>query len=134
GVEPAGGAELTRFRMLEAKVEYLLDELYRVKSLVRYLLPQSDIVQKLKEYQLKTFDYQWKHLPYHEEFLTNPAWRDKAAEDVARRLGVPKEWFHGKKILDAGCGPGRHCWAFATLGAQVTAFDMSDNGLEAARR
>jgi 2-polyprenyl-3-methyl-5-hydroxy-6-metoxy-1,4-benzoquinol methylase len=132
--EPAGGAELTRVRMLEAKVEYLLDEIYRMKSLVRYLLPQSDIVQKLKEYQLKTFDYQWKHLPYHLEFPINPAWRDKAADDVSRRLGVPKEWFGGKKILDAGCGPGRHSWAFATLGAQVTAFDMSDNGLEAARR
>jgi 2-polyprenyl-3-methyl-5-hydroxy-6-metoxy-1,4-benzoquinol methylase len=132
--EPAGQPGLDRIRMLEAKAEYLLDELYRVKSLVRYLLPQSEIVQKLWGYQLKTFDYQWKHIPYHPEFLTNPAWRDKAADDIAKRIGMPKEWFHGKKILDAGCGPGRHCWAFATLGARVTAFDMSDSGLEDARR
>lgn len=132
--EPAGRGKLERIRMLETKVEYLLDELYRTKSLLRYLLPQSDIVHKLKEYQLKTFDYQWKHLPYHDEYLTNAAWREKAADDVAKRLGVQKEWFSGKKILDAGCGPGRHTWGFGSLGAIVTAFDMSDNGLEAARR
>ncbi len=93
--------------MLEAKVEFLLDELYRTKSLLRYVLPQHGIVQELKEYQLKTFDFQWKHIPYHDEFLTNTAWRHQAVDDVARRLGVPKEWFGGKKVLDAGCGPGR---------------------------
>jgi 2-polyprenyl-3-methyl-5-hydroxy-6-metoxy-1,4-benzoquinol methylase len=40
----------------------------------------------------------------------------------------------GKRVLDCGCGPGRHTWALAHLGAQVTAFDMSDSGLAEAKR
>jgi SAM-dependent methyltransferase len=132
--EPAGMEASQRIRMLEAKVEYLLDELYRCKSLLRHLAPKSDVATALMQYQLSTFDYQWKAIPYHDEFLTNPMWRQKASEDVARRVDKPVEWFAGKKILDAGCGPGRHSWAFGMLGAEVTAFDMSDNGLEAARR
>ena len=131
--EPARKGTSERIRMLEAKVEYLLDELYRCKSLLRHVVPNSEVATTLAQYQLNTFDYQWRALPYHDEFLTNPAWREKAFEDVARRADKAIEWFAGKKILDAGCGPGRHSWAFGTLGAEVTAFDMSDNGLEAAR-
>ena len=132
--EPAGMEASQRIRMLEAKVEYLLDELYRCKSALRQISPKSELATALMQYQLSTFDYQWKALPYHDEFLTNPVWREKAFEDVARRSDKPVDWFAGKKILDAGCGPGRHSWAFGMLGAEVTAFDASENGLEAARR
>jgi 2-polyprenyl-3-methyl-5-hydroxy-6-metoxy-1,4-benzoquinol methylase len=132
--EPAQHGETERVRLLEAKIEYLLDELYRLKSQVRHLTPASEAFQQLRDYQLRTFDYQWKHLPYHDEFLTNPAWREKAAEDVTARCGLPREWFAGKRVLDCGCGPGRHTWTFASLGATVNAFDMSDNGIEAARK
>ena len=37
-------------------------------------------------------------------------------------------------MLDCGCGPGRHAWAFSNLGAHVTAFDTSEKGLPEARR
>jgi 2-polyprenyl-3-methyl-5-hydroxy-6-metoxy-1,4-benzoquinol methylase len=132
--DPAGGEVQERLRLLEAKVEYLLDELYEVKSKVRHLTPGAPALQRLQRYQLETFDFQWKRLPYHDAFLTNPAWRATAADDVSARLGRPKDWFAGKTILDCGCGPGRHSWTFGTLGARVTAFDMSDNGLASARQ
>lgn len=131
--DPAGWPPDERVAMLEAKVEYLLDELYRLKSQMRSLLPLSSTIAGLRRYQVESFDYEWKHLPFHEEFLSNEAWRPRAGDDVAARCGVNKAWFKGKRILDCGCGPGRHTWAFATLGASVTAFDMSDSGLAAAR-
>jgi 2-polyprenyl-3-methyl-5-hydroxy-6-metoxy-1,4-benzoquinol methylase len=67
-------------------------------------------------------------------FLSNPEWRNLAIDDLCHRTELPKQWFEGKKILDCGCGPGRHAWTFAKLGASVTAFDTSDSGLEEARR
>jgi SAM-dependent methyltransferase len=123
-----------RIKMLEAKVEYLLDELYVAKSQLRRLVSASDQFEGDAVYQLQTFDFQWKHLPYHDAFLSNPEWRAKAADDLCHRLEVDPKWLAGKRILDCGCGPGRHAWTFSSLGARVTAFDMSDNGLVDAKR
>lgn len=132
--EPSGGDFLSRLRLLEAKTEHLLDENYRLKAMMRQLMAKSETIARIRDYQLRTFDFQWKQLPYHEEFLTNPAWRERSVADVAARVDVDPEWFRGKKILDCGCGPGRHAWTFGRLGAEVEAFDMSDSGLAAARR
>jgi SAM-dependent methyltransferase len=130
---PKGEIE-DRLRMLEAKVEYVLDELYVAKSQLRHLAAGSEALRDLRKYQISSFDYQWKHLPYHDAFLSNPDWRAKAAADLCERVGRTAEWFAGKRILDCGCGPGRHAWTFASLGAAVTAFDTSDHALESARR
>src|SRR4051794_35152040 len=46
-----------RVKMLEAKVEYLLDELYTAKSYLRYLLPGLPVIASLKKHQLETFDF-----------------------------------------------------------------------------
>ena len=132
--EPEREDELKKkLRILEAKVEYLLDELYTAKSQLRHLTPKSETMLDLAKFQLTTFDYQWGNLPYHDEFLTNPDWQHQAIDDIVQRSGKPADWFKGKRVLDCGCGPGRHTWTFAKLGAQVTSFDMSDNGLAAAR-
>lgn len=130
---PEGGPE-RRVKMLEAKVEYLLDELYTAKSQLRRLVSAAGQFERDKAYQLKTFDFQWNHLPYHDAFLSNPAWRAKAVDDLCHRLEVDPSWLAGRRVLDCGCGPGRHAWAFSSLGAQVTAFDMSDIGLLGAKR
>jgi SAM-dependent methyltransferase len=132
--EPAGIESRARIRLLEAKVEYLLDELYESKAALRVLAANYPGMQEARERQLQSFNFQWRHLPYHDMFLTNEAWRAEAADDVCRRLNRPREWFAGKRILDCGCGPGRHAWAFATLGAKVSAFDMSEHGLADARK
>ena len=123
-----------RIRMLEAKVEYLLDELYSAKSQLRSLAAVSKEFKEDKAYQLRTFDFQWANLSYHDMFLSNPEWRAKAPHDLCRRLDVEPSWIASKRVLDCGCGPGRHAWAFSHLGAHVTAFDMSDGGLAEAKR
>ena len=123
-----------RIEILERKVEYLLDELYAAKSQLRHLTPMSQTLGKLRSYQISTFDFQWSHLPYHDAFLSNPEWRHKAADDLCARLDRPPEWLRDKSVLDCGCGPGRHTWTFASLGARVTAFDTSDAAVEMARR
>jgi SAM-dependent methyltransferase len=131
--EPQGLYEVERIRMLEAKVEYLLDEIYRLKSIQRVLPGAVEVMASLRDYQVSTFDYQWANIPYHDEFLSNPDWIARAPLDAAERAGVAPEWFRNKKVLDCGCGPGRYAWALASLGASVTAFDLSDRGLAEAR-
>lgn len=131
--EPANHPAQERIRLLEAKVEYLLDEIYRLKSVQRAMPDAAQVVVGLRDYQIDTFDYQWGGIVYHDEFLSNPAWRERAPLDIAERGGVTPEWFRGKKVLDCGCGPGRHAWALASLGAHVTAFDLADRALAAAR-
>jgi 2-polyprenyl-3-methyl-5-hydroxy-6-metoxy-1,4-benzoquinol methylase len=130
---PAGDAK-DRIKMLEAKVEFLLDELYAAKSALRMIAPKIAPDFDLRRYQVSSFDYQWREIPFHEEFLSNPDWRAKAAGSVSERLGRPKEWFEGKSILDCGCGPGRHAWTFSSLGAKVTGFDLASSALAEARK
>ncbi len=45
---------------------------------------------------------------------------------------LPADFFKGKRVLDAGCGSGRWTYALASLGAEVSAFDLTSSGLEAA--
>jgi SAM-dependent methyltransferase len=131
--EPADLGQSERIRMLEAKVEYLLNETYRLKSIQRLTPGTAEVLSALRAYQISTFEFQWTNIVYHDEFLSNPAWREKAPQDVCDRLGVERAWFAGKKVLDCGCGPGRHVFAFAAMGARVTAFDLAERTLDAAR-
>jgi ubiquinone/menaquinone biosynthesis C-methylase UbiE len=49
--------------------------------------------------------------------------------------GFDLGWLEGKKCLDAGCGSGRYSVAMAIHGAEsVTAIDVSESGIEEARR
>lgn len=52
----------------------------------------------------------------------SPSFREDCAESLT-----------GKKLLDAGCGPGRDAHFFAGLGFEVTAFDYSVAMIEAAQ-
>ena len=94
-----------RIRLLEAKVEYLLDELYTAKSQLRFLTPPTEPIQRLREHQRKTFDFQWRAMQYYQPFARNDAWKEAAAADVAARLDKPPEWFRGKKCSIAAVGP-----------------------------
>jgi SAM-dependent methyltransferase len=132
--EPANLGDKERLRMLEAKVEFLLNENYRLKALQRIMPGAGEALSTLRDYQVSTFDFQWTNIVYHDEFLSNPAWRERAPQDACDRIEVDRAWFANKKVLDCGCGPGRHAYAFATMGAKVTAFDLAERTLEAARR
>ncbi len=45
---------------------------------------------------------------------------------VGARMGtrIDAAWYHGKTVLDAGCGHGRYLRAFADLGARVVGLDI----------
>ncbi len=51
-------------------------------------------------------------------------------EFLWRALGLEP----GQRVLDVGCGPGRHALALGGRGAQVTGIDISDDFIELARR
>ncbi len=46
---------------------------------------------------------------------------------------LPRDYFHGKTVLDVGCGSGRWTYAMASLGAKVVAVDVSDAAVQITR-
>jgi SAM-dependent methyltransferase len=84
----------------------------------------------LRKQTLASFDYQWKELTDGGALLTE----DWFAQNVERILSeellcLRREWFDGKRILDAGCGNGRWTIGFLRLGCDVLAVDASTHGL-----
>jgi SAM-dependent methyltransferase len=76
----------------------------------------------------------WWTQAFRRPYLEIYAHRDDAAaereaEFVARLLGVAP----GARLLDAGCGAGRHARALARRGAEVVGVDLSADLLAAAR-
>ncbi len=47
---------------------------------------------------------------------------------------LPKDYFKGKLVLDAGCGTGRWTYAMALLGATVVAIDFTDAGVSVTQK
>ena len=71
--------------------------------------------------QLKTaasFGFEWTH--FSEMY---PEWENNFWDYMFPRTA---ESFQGKKVLDAGCGIGRHAYYAAHYGAEVWAVDISD--------
>ena len=62
-------------------------------------------------------------------------WFDANATRVLANemCGIAQEWFVGRRVLDAGCGRGRWTRALLDLGADVTAVDYSEAGIEQTR-
>ena len=104
-----------RIRLLEAKVAFLLDEVSGLRSVVRHLaadkLDELPIMQQTRD----SFDYQWRSLPEGHAMLSNPEWKAKAADQIVEYTGLARDWFRGKRVLDAGCGQGRWTYGFGTL-------------------
>jgi SAM-dependent methyltransferase len=59
--------------------------------------------------------------------------RPELVDEFCADAKLPPEWFAGKRVLDAGCGSGRWSYALARMGAHVTAVDLTDSGVRAAR-
>ena len=83
----------------------------------------------LEEQQRKTahaFGWQWQHfVEMHPEF---------EAQFLDWLHPIEPEFFRDKRVLDAGCGTGRHAYFAATYGArEVVAMDLS-GAVETARR
>ena len=82
-------------------------------------------VEALQVATALSFGFEWHNFPemYHE-------WEHNFREYMAPR-GL--EFFRGKRVLDAGCGSGRHAYYAAQYGAEVWAVDLGP-AVEIARR
>jgi SAM-dependent methyltransferase/uncharacterized protein YbaR (Trm112 family) len=88
----------------------------------------NGVVDRNQMMQLKTaesFGFEWTH--FSEMY---PEWESNFRDYM---FPLTAESFRGKKVLDAGCGIGRHAYYAAHYGAEVWAVDISDAVEVAAR-
>jgi SAM-dependent methyltransferase len=114
---------------LNYEVEYLLLEVSRLRSLVRYLAAGSGQELPLQQQTRESFDFQWDQMPDGNWIETRPELKEREPGLVVQYTRLPREWFAGRKVLDAGCGSGRFSYAMASMGAAVTAVDQSPAGV-----
>jgi SAM-dependent methyltransferase len=77
----------------------------------------------------RVFDFE--HRRFKDSWYTR--FEPRLVEQFLEDCQLPREYFHGKRVLDAGCGSGRWTYALAELGADVVAIDFTAGGLESAR-
>ncbi|MBI2266893.1 MAG: hypothetical protein HYU64_17300 [Armatimonadetes bacterium] len=119
-----------KMQFLEAQVQFLLDEVGSLKGLVRHLA--SDRIQDLPLVRetRESFDFQWRNLPIGNAMLSDESWKKDVENTICRFSDLPREWFAGKNVMDAGAGLGRWTYGFGKLGVgSCTSFDISDAGV-----
>jgi SAM-dependent methyltransferase len=123
-----------RLSELKSQVDYLVYEVQRQGSLIRYLAADSIHNMPIKSYTKDSFEYQWRDMPDGNWVETRPELKEREPGLAIQYTGFDRTWFDGKHVLDAGCGSGRWTWALASLGACVTALDQSEAGVYHTRR
>jgi SAM-dependent methyltransferase len=120
-----------RIRLLEAKVAFLLDEVSALRSVVRHLAAGNrDLLANVRQTQ-DSFDYQWRDLPDGHAMLNNPDWKAAAVDQIIGYTGLPRNWFRGARVLDAGCGQGRWTYGFGMLEVgRCVSIDISPAAIE----
>ncbi|MDL2279095.1 class I SAM-dependent methyltransferase [Desulfovibrio sp. OttesenSCG-928-G11] len=114
-------------------ITFLRNECSDLRQIIRFLQTDSPAWQQWMEQTRASFDTQWEALPEGDFLATDPKFIAQMSALIESYTGLPRAWFGGKCILDAGCGNGRWSYALSALGAKVTAVDQSEHGLKAAR-
>ena len=76
----------------------------------------------------RVFDFE--HRRFQDSWYTR--FEPRLVEQFLGECRLPREFFAGKRALDAGCGSGRCSYALAELGADLVAFDLTSGGIESA--
>jgi SAM-dependent methyltransferase len=76
----------------------------------------------------RVFDFE--HRRYQDSWYTQ--FHPRLVDQFLDECGLPREFFVGKRALDAGCGSGRWTYAMAELGAEVVGVDLTAGGPESA--
>lgn len=71
----------------------------------------------------ENFEYQWRR--WGEVQIDRIGGHGLSRGRLTGETGWDEAWFHGRLILDAGCGAGRFADVAASLGARVIAVDIS---------
>lgn len=102
--------------------------LYRLLYELAHDLDNSpDFITRITE---KNFGIQWDELNSGEALLDDSWFRDNVVRILTEEeIQVSKDWFKGKRILDAGCGQGRWSYGFAQMGADVVAVDVNESAI-----
>lgn len=114
---------------LRYESDYLQLEVSRLRSLVRHLTAGVIAELPLQNNTRDSFDFQWSSSPDGNWIETRPELKTREPGLVLQYTRLPRDWFAGKRALDAGCGSGRFSWALASLGATVTSVDQSASGV-----
>ncbi len=83
---------------------------------------------------VESFEYQWKNLPEGDFLLSDERWRKNVDSYILDELQMTRERIRGMKVLDAGCGQGRWALGFEKLGCRVYGIDITQSGVQSARR
>lgn len=76
----------------------------------------------------RVFDFE--HRRFEDSWYTR--FEPRLVDQFLGECGLKREFFPGKRALDAGCGSGRWTYSLAELGADVVGCDLTAGGLEAA--
>lgn len=121
--------------MTEAKLAYLQDEVSQLRTLMRHLVAAHNLELPHISQTRESFDYQWGEIPEGESMLSSDTWRAGVEDTIIRLSGKPREWFAGKRVMDAGCGQGRWTYGFGRLGAaSCVSCDQSEHGIRRTRK
>jgi 2-polyprenyl-3-methyl-5-hydroxy-6-metoxy-1,4-benzoquinol methylase len=77
----------------------------------------------------QAFDFEHRRYRDARYLRIGPDQVDRWLQDVQ----APREFFPGRTVLDVGCGTGRWTYAMASLGALVTAVDVSEAAVQTTR-
>ena len=120
-----------KFARLNATLEFLELEVSDLRMIIRHISAESDRYKEIVVQTRDSFDYQWGNITEGESLLSDGKFLKEASSLVVQYTGLPAEWFQGRRILDAGCGNGRWSATLIAMGADVTAFDVTKNGVRA---
>ena len=87
----------------------------------------EDVPEHSEQIQ-RVFDFE--HRRFRDSWYTR--FEPRLVEQFLDDCRLPREFFEGKRALDAGCGSGRWSYALSELGTELVSFDLTEGGIEAA--
>lgn len=124
-----GVASLAEVPRLRHQALYLDREVARLNAAARRMAWETQRRTGLERQTNASFDFQWQHLTTGTALPSDASFIRQLEDELPEMIGVPREWFSGKRVLDVGCGIGRYTFGLLQLGAVVIACDQSEAAL-----